>query len=418
MCHNRSKLGLNRAGTKDTLLFWPKQFKPLSRLPLHGVTQKSRVVLPPHAPQRMQFWAISGSNERHFTLKAEPAFHPYLSSNCNGFNQTSHVHSIHIRKTGCNFGRNRTLKKDTLIFTPKNFSVSFSPHISREWLKHHTSHPRPLPHNQCNFGRNRTVTKGNILLKPKQFFTLSRIPLKRANKISRTATPHLALQPVQDWSKSGSKEGHLTIRDKTVFYPYIASHNNGVTQASHVALTPKAPPTLQVYSDRSVRKSTLLLMTIHFSAPTLALDAAGWLKITCGTPDAWTTIRASLNEIGRKRRAPCSSSANSFSSLSHLILQVGDSNISRGNLHMLCNQRKLCRNWAVRDVSLVLRPKQFFVHISLRTASDDSNMTRGTPPPCAKTSAKCLNIEHEQSALYSLSRKSFLSQSRPPLQLS
>jgi hypothetical protein len=86
-----------------------------------------------------------------------------------------------------------------------------------------------LPHNQCNFGRNRTVTKDNTLLKPKRLFTLSRIPLKRANKISHVATPHLAPQPVQDWSKSGSKQGHFTIRDKTVFHPYIASHSNGVT---------------------------------------------------------------------------------------------------------------------------------------------------------------------------------------------
>jgi hypothetical protein len=97
-----------------------------------GVTQKSRLILPPHAPQRMQVWVISGSNEGHFALKAEPAFRPHFASNCNGVNQPSHVHSINMRKKGCNFGRNRGLKKGTLIFTSKNFSVPFSPHIANE----------------------------------------------------------------------------------------------------------------------------------------------------------------------------------------------------------------------------------------------------------------------------------------------
>jgi hypothetical protein len=170
-----------------------------------------------HALKCLQVWSVSGSNERHTTLKAETFFRRFLASHCSEMTQTSQValpphapqpvrvrnravtkgtlflrpkefclptsprivagclnhhtwHSIPTRHNNCEFGRNRAVTKRTLLSGPKRFFVVILPCIEVEWLKPHMWHSHLMRQNQCKFDRNRVVTKGTLLLRPKQFF--------------------------------------------------------------------------------------------------------------------------------------------------------------------------------------------------------------------------------------------------------
>jgi hypothetical protein len=152
---------------------------------------------------------------RAFYFRSETIFLPCLASNCSQMTRTPNVALLPMRKNQFMFGRNRTVRKGTLLRRPKKVS-SVSPlrwerslwnttqvspctpvtnsvslvKIGKErrplyswgrnsfWplsrialqgvgLKHHTWQSLPMRHKERKFGRNRAVNKCTIHLRPK-----------------------------------------------------------------------------------------------------------------------------------------------------------------------------------------------------------------------------------------------------------
>jgi hypothetical protein len=95
----------------------------------------------------------------------------------------------------------------------------------------------------------------------------SPLPFQRGNSNITLALPTHAPQPLQVWSKSGSKKGHFNLEGQTVFRPYHASHWSGVTETSQLGIPPFAPQLLQFGHRQAVMTVTLLLMPKQFFVP-------------------------------------------------------------------------------------------------------------------------------------------------------
>jgi hypothetical protein len=75
--------------------------------------------------------------------------------------------------------------------------------------------------------------KGTSVSRPKQFFIPASPPLcSQVPETSHVALTAQALQAGQDWSKSVSNEGHLTLAAEGVFRPCRSSYDSGVIESS------------------------------------------------------------------------------------------------------------------------------------------------------------------------------------------
>jgi hypothetical protein len=94
-------------------------FRPYLASHCSGLTLKSEMILPRHAPDPMQDWFISVSKEDHFTLEAKTVFCPYLTSRFPGVNETRHVTILSYAQNRVQVGRNRAATNLNLLFRPK-----------------------------------------------------------------------------------------------------------------------------------------------------------------------------------------------------------------------------------------------------------------------------------------------------------
>jgi hypothetical protein len=184
----------------------------------------------------VQFWSKSGRIEGNFTLQAQKVSRPYLASRCSRLTRTSHVtltpsapqrlevwsksstnempiyswgrnsffvsiwpriaawwlkhtwHCLHMWHNQCKFRRNRAVKKDNLIIRPKDF-LAISPPISAGWLKHHTWHTLFICHNQGKFGRNRRVKRALYSWDRNSSSPPYRFPLQRGDSNITLSNP-------------------------------------------------------------------------------------------------------------------------------------------------------------------------------------------------------------------------------------
>jgi hypothetical protein len=165
---NEWKFCRNRAVTKALTLEDERVSRACLTSHCRGVTQTSKVTLPPSVPQPAQVWSKSDSNMRPkgFLLPISP-----LSAA--GWLKQHTWHWLHMRQNQCKFGWKRTLTKGTLLLRQKQFLVAISSRIPPGRLKHHSVYSLQMFHNQCKFRRNRVVTKGNLPLRRNSFSSLS-----------------------------------------------------------------------------------------------------------------------------------------------------------------------------------------------------------------------------------------------------
>jgi hypothetical protein len=145
----------------------------------------------------------------------------------------------------------------------------------------------------------------------------------RLTQTSNMGLPRHATKAVQDWWKSGRKEGPFTLQAERVYCPYVASHFRVVTQTSHMALPHNAPQPFHVWSKSGNNKGTSLFRPKRFFAHILPRIEAGWFKHHNSKPFTFPD-----------------------------------------------NQGKLSRSRAVTEVTLLLKRKQFLVHISPPIAAE------------------------------------------------
>jgi hypothetical protein len=211
----------------------------------------------------------SVSNIGHFTLEAETVFRPYLPRIAAGWVRQHTVHSFLVVYKQCNFGRNHSPKKGTLLLRPKQFSIPISPGIAAGSVRQQTMHSLLILYKQCKFDRSRSSKKGTLLSWPKQFFLISPVLCSRVTKASYLGLHVYALQVLRFWSISVGNEGYFTLDAETVFRPCLASRCSGMTETARRAPITRHIQAVQVWS-KSVRKKGHFTLKAKIFFPYLA----------------------------------------------------------------------------------------------------------------------------------------------------